>query len=269
MIQFVPTAAVRLSDHLSVGASPTIDMAKLTASPAFLAAPDDANGDGFPTYPNAVGGRYNWGLGFQVGAYYTTDAGWNFGASLKSPQWFEPLRFQSADELGRPRALKLDIDYPLVASLGASYTALADWVIDADVHFVDYHNTNGFNRSGFDASGAAAGLGWRSIFTCNVGAQYQATDDLSLRLGYSYGMNPIPASEASANVQAPAVNEHSIYCGLSYRLMKGLAASVAYAHSFENSIQGPLLSPAGPVPGTSVQSTVSLDTIVVGATLKY
>ncbi|MFN7131642.1 MAG: hypothetical protein ACK4N5_06140, partial [Myxococcales bacterium] len=39
--------------------------------------------------------RTNWGGGFQVGAYYITDADWHLGASYKSPQWIEPARINS------------------------------------------------------------------------------------------------------------------------------------------------------------------------------
>jgi long-chain fatty acid transport protein len=269
VIQIVPTAAYHLTDHLSLGFSPTVNLARLSASPGFLGSPDDANGDGFPTYADLTHTRYVWGLGFQLGAFYTTNAGWGFGASLKSPQWFEPIPFNATDELGRFRSVKLHIDYPLIASLGASYTGFEKFVLAGDVHFIDYKNTNGFNKSGFDPSGAVAGLGWRSIFALDLGAQYQATEKVSLRVGYSFGMNPVSDSQSTFNVQSPAIIEHGIYAGLSYNFTKALLGSVAYAHGFQNSINGPLETPRGAVPGTSVENTTSLDTLIFGATLKY
>src|SRR5262245_23947906 len=50
IIQIVPTVAYALTDRLAVGFAPSVNMAKLSDDPAFLAPPDDANGDGFPTY---------------------------------------------------------------------------------------------------------------------------------------------------------------------------------------------------------------------------
>src|SRR5204863_6707 len=102
--------------------------------------PDDANGDGFGTYPAATHGRLQAGAGVQAGIFYNYDACWHFGASLKSPQWFETFRYNSADELGRPRSAEFRFDYPLMASVGASYTGLQGWVLAADFRYIDYHN---------------------------------------------------------------------------------------------------------------------------------
>jgi long-chain fatty acid transport protein len=269
VLQIVPTASYRLGDHLSVGVGPTIDMADLLADPGFLASPDTAAGTGFATFEPATHGHYVWGLGVQAGLFYTTDAGWNFGASVKSPQWFQALHYNSVDQLGRPRPLQLHFDYPLIGSLGASYCGFRDWVLAADLHYVDYHNTSGFRGRGFEPDGTVAGLGWRSIGTVNLGAQYALTEALPVRLGYSYGMNPIADSRSSFNVASPAISEHTIYCGLSYRITAALTASVAYAHAFRNSGSGPLQLPAGPVPGTLITNTVSVDSIIFGATLRF
>ena len=51
-----------------------------------------------PIYPSAVQGRTRFGGGFQLGVYYIDDEYWSFGASVSSPQWFEPYTYQ----LGEP-----------------------------------------------------------------------------------------------------------------------------------------------------------------------
>jgi long-chain fatty acid transport protein len=104
VLQITPAVAYRLTDRLSVAAGPTLDLATLKLAPGLFAAPDDANRDGFATYPQATHSQTTWGGGFVVGAYYQADT-WAVGASLKSPQWFDTLRFNSSDELGRPRTL--------------------------------------------------------------------------------------------------------------------------------------------------------------------
>ncbi len=144
ILQLVPTAAWVISDHVSIGLAPTVTLARLTASPAFFAAPDDANGDGFASYPDATGTPYHWGAGFQAGIYYTGDAGWHFGASLKSPQWFETFEFSSADELGRPRTFAGDFDYPLIASVGTAYSGILDTVFACDLRYFSYGDADGF-----------------------------------------------------------------------------------------------------------------------------
>src|SRR5262249_55763779 len=110
LFQIVPTAAYRLSDTLSVGVAATTNLAYLVADPAVIATPDDALRTGFPNYPAGTHTRTTWGQGFQTGVYYSPGAGWNFGASVKSPQWFAPFRFDAQDELGRPRSFKFHFE---------------------------------------------------------------------------------------------------------------------------------------------------------------
>src|SRR5262249_15650804 len=93
ILQLSPTVAVRLGRGLSVGAAPTVNVADLQLSAAPFASPDDANGDGFATYPPAYQGRLRYGLGFQVGVFYQTEVGVKLGFSFKSPQWFEAFTY--------------------------------------------------------------------------------------------------------------------------------------------------------------------------------
>jgi long-chain fatty acid transport protein len=188
---------------------------------------------------------------------------------VKSPQWFETFRFQAADELGRPRTLKFRFDYPLMVSAGAAYTGFDRWTLAADVRFIDYHNTKGFSRTGFDPSGAVRGLGWDSIFVLALGAQYRPTDPLSLRVGYSFNTNPVDDEVASFNVASPVVVQHAVYAGASYQVTHAFLVSAAYAHAFQNSVRGPIVGPLGPVPGSSVESSLAGDTFMFGATVKY
>ncbi len=48
LVQVVPTLGLQVTDKLSIGFSPIVNMASLTADPGILAAPDNANGNGFP-----------------------------------------------------------------------------------------------------------------------------------------------------------------------------------------------------------------------------
>src|SRR5262249_30012641 len=156
-----------------------------------FAAPDDANGDGFATYPAATHGRTVAGGGFTLGVLYQAEV-WAVGASVKSPQWLGTFRFNSRDELGRPRQLTWNAHVPMIVSVGASYTGLECWTFGVDVRYIDYKNADGVGDSGITPDGAVRGLGWRSIFAVALGAQYQVNDNLSLRAGYTWNQNPIP-----------------------------------------------------------------------------
>ena len=49
-----------------------------------------------------------------------------------------------------------------------------------------------------------------------------------------------------------------------------LTMSLAYMHGFRNAIDGPLVAPGfGTVSGTSIRSTASADSILLGATVYF
>jgi long-chain fatty acid transport protein len=267
--QVAPTASYRLTDHLAFGVAANVDMSYLTADPAFIASPNGSLTPAFPTYGSATHTQIAWGLGGQAGVFYTTDMGLNFGASIKSPQWNQPFRYNTQTQVGAPREIKFHFDVPLIASVGTSYTGFERWVLAADFRYVDFGNAVGLHRSGFDATGAVAGLGWHSTFAMALGAQYKVTDCLSTRIGYTFNTNPISNAQSSFNVASATIIEHSLAVGFSYQVMNNLDLSVSYAHDFENTINGPIISTRGPIPGSSVGSTISADALLVGASLKF
>src|SRR5207244_3473456 len=70
LIQLAPTISYQLTERLSIGMGPTLTLGNLRVDPLFMAAPNDANGNGFSTIPPGAHSRVIWGGGFQVGAFY-------------------------------------------------------------------------------------------------------------------------------------------------------------------------------------------------------
>lgn len=270
LLQIAPTVAARLTDRVSFGFAPTFTMADLQLDPFFGAAPDDANGDGTFTYPSAVNARNFWGLGFQVGLYVETESCWNFGVSYKSKQWFEDFVFNSSDELGNPRRLTTKSQFPQIISGGISYTGIHRWLFAADVRHIDYEGTDIFGDPvGFDAAGRSTGLGWQSVIVTSLGVQHQLTEEVSLRAGYIYTEAVIPDATTSANLQSPALWQHGMSLGGTVRLTTNLDMSLAWVRGFPRGIDGPLLTPAGPVPGSNVRYDQVGDTLNMGFTAFY
>ena len=269
LIQIVPTLSCAVNDQFSIGFAPTVTLAKLSLDPLLSAAPDDANGDGIRTYPSGRGNRTLWGGGFQVGLYFIGNGNWNWGAAVKSPQWFEQARFKTEDELGRPRTVKLDFNYPLIVSIGTAYKGFERWVLACDARYFNYGSTPGFEAEGFDSSGAVRGLGWSSIFAVSSGAQFEVNENLHTRLGYSYNQNPISSADVSFNVASPVISQHFIYLGGSRRFSRHSEFALTYMHAFENEVTGPIQTPGGAIPGSRVTSIVSLDALSAAMTVRY
>jgi long-chain fatty acid transport protein len=269
VFQIVPAASLQLTDQLSIGVSPIINIASLRANPLLLAAPNDANGDHFATYPDGTHTHLQWGAGFEIGAYYRGDNCWNFGASFKSPQWFESFRFNSTDELGRPQVNKVRFDLPSITSLGVSYTGIERWIFTSDVRFINYSSAAGFDTTGFAPNGAVRGLGWNDLFVVALGTQYAVSDRLTARMGYSYNNNPQSSDVAFFNIAAPTLIQHTLYAGGSWSLSEKLLLSLAYIHAFEGEVNGPITLPTGAVAGTNVHSSASADAAVVWLSYRY
>ncbi len=263
MMQLAPTVGYRLSDRVSVGVAPTINYALLEVSPFPAAPPDDANGDGFPSYA-AAPSTGALGFGFQAGIHVTMDSGFSLGASFKSPQNFSEFEFDGKDESGAPKPMTFDLDYPMILSAGVGYSG-QKIELAADVRYLDYENTNGFQEAGFDNTGAVTGFGWNSITAFAVGLQYRLTDKLPVRVGYSFNENPIDDEVTFFNTPANAIIQSRISGGLSFEATEKVTASAGFQYGFENSIEGNWKHPQfGTIPGTSVESTLSTLFVMFG-----
>ncbi len=269
LLQFTPAISAKLTDRLSIGGGPVVTMTTVQLAPVTLAAPDDADGDGFFSYPYAIGTHPHYGLGFQIGAYFTGQSGLNLGFSYKSPNWFETIKINAQDELRRARRLEFDFDLPPVYSFGISYEGIPDWLIAADLRLVDYDSVPILSDSGFNADGSVRGLGWESVWSLSLGIQYECSDWTSLRTGWFVTENPIPDSVAAFNVGAPAYYQNILSAGLSHRFTEAIEAHFTYYHAPQTEISGPFVAPTGPVPGTNVTDSVSSHAILLSCQFDY
>jgi long-chain fatty acid transport protein len=266
--QIAPAMSLALTDHLSIGFAPTVDVALVQTDPLLFAPVNVVQGSA--TYGPGDGTRFSWGGGFDIGAFYTTDYGWNFGVSYKSTQWFEPLRFNSNNQLGEPVFNKIHAQLPQFVSIGTAFTGWKRAVWATDVRFVDYADTQGFGGSGFRPDGSVIGLGWRNVVAVATGLQYQLTDCLKVRCGYTFVENPIPNAQEEVNLGTSLIMEHFLSIGASYWIRQCVAIDIAYTHGFENSLSGPFVAPAtGPIAGTNITSTVSADHLTLGLSVRF
>ncbi len=268
-LQVIPTVSWQVTDSVSIGVGPTLTLGDVTIDPMVFNAPNDADGSGAPRYPSAHGTRTHWGAGVQAGIYYEGLNYWHSGLTVKSPQWMETFRYNTEDELGRPVLQTMGMDLPMVISLGTAWSGWEGLVIAADVRYYDYANTEGFESSGFQPDGSVAGLGWNSIVSVATGVQYEVNQDLLMRAGYTFNENPIPDSQAFFNIGAPLYYQHELHVGMSYRLTKRLWLNFAYTYYFENEISGPVVTPAGAIPGSSVTSRETVHIADIGFTVRY
>lgn len=264
-LQLAPTVAWEITETVSIGVAPTINVADAQASPFPFAAP---NADG--SYSPATGNRNVWGIGAQAGVFYESPGGINLGFSIKSPQWFSRFKFNSEDELGLPREVTTQVEFPMILSAGAAYSGIENVLFAVDVRWVDFESTEAFGEPATFSGGALRGLGWESVWMAAFGMQLELTERWTLRAGYSYNQNPIPESLTALNVFAPAIYQHVLNIGTSYQLTESVIASLTWAHGFDNTITGPLIHPvAGPLAGTRVALNQEVDSVIFGLSVLF
>lgn len=262
LLKLVMGYSRQMDDRLSVGVGLVPALSRLMVTPAPFAAPDDANGDGFRSYPGASHMESALGVGFQVGASYTIPRGWTFGFAYHGPIHFDDFEWQVQDELGRPRQIDFDLDLPATVGIGVSRKANEKETFALDLRYIPYQRTEGFRQEGFDAAGRVKGFGWEDTWVVGAGYQRKLDDRWTMRAGYNYNQNPVPDEVAFFNVPAPAVVEHRVSFGATQQLRRGHALHMAYYHGFENLHQGKFFGPTGsPVPGTTVENHLSEDSI--------
>lgn len=272
LLQMTPTLAYELTPNLTVGGGVDADWASLSVAPWPATVP---NSSGYPTGTHAATA---WGWGLTVGATYRPLKSVTLGAVLKSPQWFQSFRWNSQYPDGTPTNFSFRLDYPLIAGLGLSVRPQPDWVVAADVRWIDYRDTEGFRQRNF-AMGSAGpyvqGFGWNSIWAVALGTQYQVTHRVALRLGYNYGQNPIPSRQQFFNVFAPAIVQQTLSVGLGFQLTPSLGLDLAYYHAFAATARGPLISNGAsaplnqPLPGTQVTNRLSEDSVSLQFTMAH
>jgi long-chain fatty acid transport protein len=259
ILSVVPSASLQLTDRLAVGGGPIITSGVPSFNPAFF-APGPKDQFGLPTFPAATNARPYWGAGFQVGLFYELNDNWNLGFSYKSPIWQEKWDFNAANPNLLGRLIGIQASLPQILSWGIAYKGLPRTLIDLDLRYIDYADTELFGQKVSDG-----GLGWRSVFAIALGLQYQATDRLTLRAGYLYNTNPIPNPVTLFNAQAPGIITNTFSLGASYQLTDNVTASLAWMHGFRNSIEGPILQ----IPGSSVRLDAQTDVLWFGVNVRF
>jgi long-chain fatty acid transport protein len=268
IVQFAPTISYQVTDNLSFGFAPTIDIADVQAAPFAFDTPNPPG-----IYPGGMGTRSFWGGGMQAGLFYDSPGALDLGFSIKSPQWFERAEINTSDAVGGPRVVTTQFEYPMILSWGAAYNGIDNLVVAADVRYIDFDSTELFGESpkftAQPAGPALRGLGWQSVWVLAIGAQYQLSERVSVRGGYSYNENPIPDQYASVNFLAPATYQHVISLGTSMQMTQSLVCSLTWVHAFESTVSGPFITPGGAIPLSKVAVTNEINALVLGMSVLF
>jgi len=216
-----------------------------TFADAFL-----TNGQGAPA-PNLTNNGHDTSVGWGVSAgLWAGSDRLSFGLAYQSK-----MSMGEFDKYSDLYAQAGGFDIPSSIKAGVSFRAGETVRINLDVERVGYsdvdsvHNPIGNLLTGcFTANPAVApetsgclggpngaGFGWDDMTVYKAGFEWTANENNTVRLGYSYGEQPIPKSEMLFNILAPGVMEQHITVGWTNTRPGGnvMSLSLMYAPSKE------------------------------------
>ena len=149
-------------------------------------------------------------------------------------------------------AEKGGFDIPESYGAGFAWKAGPAWTVSGDYKHISYSkvaavgNTVNCLFAGACQLGAdnGAGFGWGDMDVYKLGVTYEYSKAWTWRAGYSYGKQPIPASQTLFNILAPAVNNDHLTFGATWTMPSKGELTFAYMHAFENTVSGSASIPA-------------------------
>ena len=223
-----PTLAYKITEDHAIGLDPIFALQRFKAY-------------GLQNFGVANKGYdYSYGGGFRIG-YTGKLTDWlTVGATYQSPIWttrFKDYAGLFAEQGGFDIPQNVAIGFALKPHRQVTFAFDVEEIFFSDVKSVGNPLSAGTYGNGLGSDGGP-GFGWRDVTTIKAGIAYAATEQLTFRVGYNYSTQPIPENQTFFNVLAPAVVQHHVTAGVTWRFHKNFELSAFYAHAFEESVNG-------------------------------
>lgn len=246
----VPTVAWKISPRNTIGVSLQLAYQRFEAYGL-----QNFDNPGFTQYPGYVtnkGHDSSVGVGAQVGWLGDVSENVRLGVTYKSR-----THMSKFDDYRGLFAEAGDFDIPASYGVGVAVKASPKLTLAADLQRIEYSSVASVGNLSLSSlfagrplgSPQGPGFGWRDVTATKVGAQYEWSDSLSLRIGYNHSSQPIRSGETLFNILAPGVVEDHVTLGASWRFADKSELSVSYMHAFKNTVEGQQSIPPGFPPG--------------------
>ncbi|MFC1809386.1 OmpP1/FadL family transporter [Candidatus Omnitrophota bacterium] len=241
-VEFVPTVAYKPCEKLSLGASGVATMNYLKG---------DISTSAFTETEGRNHADMALGLGFNLGIIYDICDYLSAGFAFKSMRWND--EFHKYDDVAK------EIDGAPEYIMGIALKPNHDLLIESNVKFIDWTAVDIFGHGPTNR-----GYGWRSQWVFGVGAQYNVSEKLKMRIGYCYGESPIKNNVLYANALLSLISEHHLGIGLGYQFNKNFSVDAGWIHTFKNSITETGLGDAYSVNGKGTVAQLGVDSFLLG-----
>ncbi|MFZ0256797.1 MAG: outer membrane protein transport protein [Gammaproteobacteria bacterium] len=247
-----PVVAIRLHDSLSIGVGIDVQYVDVLLSNAidfgaFLAPSgrtSPGSDDGFQEIK-----ADDWGLGYNLGLLFTPNENTRIGVAFrsgidltlrgeakfeKSANVERALAATGFSSLFRNTGVRATATLPGTLSVGAYQRLNSRWALLAGLSWTRWDSLEDPISIRFDNPDQplqTLSLNYNNAFRYSVGANYYASERLTLRSGIAYDETPIPDA-ASRIAGLPDADRFWLAAGLTYAVTKNLFIDFAYAHLF-------------------------------------
>ncbi len=191
----------------------------------------------------------SYGAGLKFGIQGEIANGLTLAGSYQSK-----IRMSEFDDYKDLFAEDGDFDIPATATIGLAWKAAPNHTLTFDVQRIWYGSVDSIANPMGDlfncpALGGAdqesclggnngAGFGWDDMTVYKLGWQYQPNNLWTVRLGYSYGKQPIDSDDVTFNILAPGVMEQHYTIGFTRKMGKDQELNFAAMYSPRESVHG-------------------------------
>jgi len=130
----------------------------------------------------------------------------------------------------------IDFQMPSVIAVGGSWQANPSWLLVADLKRIGWADSMKSFRMRYDSSVPTNGSvdfaikqEWKNQTVLNLGAAWKASDQLTLRAGFSLSDNPVP--DQYVHPLFPAIEKNHVMFGFGYKVSKAGTVSASFAHA--------------------------------------
>ncbi len=212
-----------------------------------------SGGTAFPSNLTNNGHEFSFGLGGKFGIQLELSEAASFAISYQSRLYMSEFDdyadlFAENGDFDIPANLKAGLTFRPNTGRGLAFSFDVEHTWFSDVDAVGNPISNIFACPTAGRGGTAvanclggangAGFGWDDMTTYKFGVQWNSSDDLTWRAGFSHGDQPIPGSEVTFNILAPATPEDHLTFGFSRVMSSGNELSMALMYAFNNSVSG-------------------------------
>lgn len=242
-----PTYAHKFMDgKLSVGA--TVLFARQTIQVKGLSGFDNSS---YSVNPGSVTGNEvssSTGWGGKIGVlYHATDS------IALAGSYQTKMRMSKFDQYSGLFAEGGKFDIPATWTVGGAFKVAPAWTLTADYQRINYTGVKAISNPSTaylfacqmgDATKClggsnGAGFGWSNVNVVKLGAQWQMSPALQLRVGFNHGTNPVSSPDVLFNTLAPGVVKNHYTAGFTYAFDKNQELSGAFMYAPDVSVSGP------------------------------